>query len=246
MAKRPLRLILLLLLASCGAAWRVTAAIQSRGDATDENGAIHYRATHEAILALTFDDGPDPSITPRILETLKRHGVHATFFVLGARAQEYPQVIRQLLDDGNEIANHGFTHSYRINSPATVRNEIERTQSVIQQATGVSTQFFRPPGGIHNPMVVKAAASVGHRVIMWSWNQDTKDWAHPGAKRIAAHILANARPGDIVLLHDGPGQQQTADALDEVITGLQARHYRLVTIGELLAESTPALGEAGP
>ncbi|MGN7469432.1 polysaccharide deacetylase family protein [Brevibacillus sp. SAFN-007a] len=195
--------------------------------------------TNSKVIALTFDDGPDPAYTPQIAALLKKYGAKSTFFVVGSRVNQYPEVVRSLAQDQHEIANHTFNHpDIRKLTPERLRDEVEKTQETIFAATGVRPALFRPPGGYYSESVVRTAKQAGFLIVMWSWHQDTRDWTDPGVKKIVDKVLGNARNGDIVLFHDyGGNRKQTVQALEQILPELQKRGYRFVTVSELMKHS---------
>ena len=192
--------------------------------------------TKSKVIALTFDDGPDPRYTTQIAELLKEYNAKATFFVVGSRVKAHPQVVRLLMEQQHELANHTYTHpDVRRISPANLREEVLATQEEIYKHTGLRPHLFRPPGGVYNESLVHVAKDAGFLVVMWSWHQDTRDWSDPGVKKITNKVLNNARNGDIVLFHDyGGNRKQTVDALREIMPELQMRGYQFVTVSELM------------
>lgn len=203
---------------------------ESRGD------IIWEVPTKEKIIALSFDDGPNPKYTPQILDLLKQYHAKATFFVIGSRVLQYPDLARREAQEGHEIANHTYHHN-RIKrlSPEELREEIEKTGSTIASVTGQIPHLFRPPGGYYDEIIVNTAKEAGYKVVMWSWHQDTRDWSQPGTDRIVNLVLSNARNGDIVLFHDhGRNRLQTVNALKQILPELQQRGYQFVTISELI------------
>lgn len=190
-------------------------------------------------IALTFDDGPHPRYTKQILAALEKHHAHATFFVVGQRAERYSTLIQQMKQEGHEIANHTYGHPFptKVGS-RELEAEIRHTDSVIEQITGTKPVLFRPPGGEYSEKVVQAAkAAGGHRVIMWSWTQDTKDWANPGTAKIVDRVCRNARPGNIVLMHDfGRDRTQTVQAVEMILERLSQEGFQFVTVSQLLSQ----------
>ncbi|ELK42619.1 polysaccharide deacetylase family protein [Brevibacillus agri] len=195
--------------------------------------------TNSKVIALTFDDGPDPRYTPEIAALLKKYEAKSTFFVVGSRVSQYPELVRSLAQDQHEIANHTFNHpDIRKLTPERLRDEVEKTQEAIFSATGVRPTLFRPPGGYYSESVVHTAKQAGFLIVMWSWHQDTRDWTDPGVKKIVDKVLGNARNGDIVLFHDyGGNRKQTVQALEQILPELQKRGYRFVTVSELMKHS---------
>ncbi|MGO0059702.1 polysaccharide deacetylase family protein [Brevibacillus fluminis] len=193
----------------------------------------------QKVMALTFDDGPDAVFTSQIAELLRKYDAKATFFVVGSRVLKNPSVVRQLAEDGHELANHTFSHpNMRRLSPARLHREIEQTQKAIYDVTGKKPVLFRPPGGYYDESLVDSLRKAGFLVVLWSWHQDTKDWTDPGTNKIVAKVLKNARNGDIVLFHDyGGAREQTVHAIEEILPSLQKEGYRFVTVSELLTLS---------
>lgn len=190
------------------------------------------RAAHgeagEPVVYLTFDDGPHPTWTPLVLEALARHGAAATFFVLGRNASVYPRLVARLAEAGHDVENHTFDHASldRMDREAFAA-EVRDTDRAILAAAGERAgpvACLRPPYGAVDERTRDLAAELGKTVALWS--VDPQDWRRPGAEQIASHLLANARPGAILLLHDGGGnREQTVAALEIVLAELSARGY---------------------
>jgi peptidoglycan/xylan/chitin deacetylase (PgdA/CDA1 family) len=184
-------------------------------------------------VALTFDDGPSPEYTPRILATLRRLGVRATFFVIGYLAQQYPAIVREEATLRMEVGNHTYNHPdvppFDELPPQLMQVEISLAASILTRL-GVAPRLFRPPGGSFSSTVVHTASALGERIVLWS--VDPTDWT-PGisAKQIARNVLSTVRPGSIVILHDGGGDRSaTLAALPAIVRGIRARGLRLVTV----------------
>lgn len=189
-------------------------------------------------IALTFDDGPDPKNTPAILELLKQHDAKATFFLVGWRLKDNPELAKRTLREGHEIGNHSYYHKYfrRGISAAEIEEDMMKAHRLIEEVTGTATHLYRPPGGYYNQQLVDAARANDYRIVMWSWHQDTKDWSSPGVQRIVDKVLNSARNGDIVLMHDfAEGRSQTVEALKMILPELKKRGYSMVTVSELMA-----------
>jgi peptidoglycan/xylan/chitin deacetylase (PgdA/CDA1 family) len=185
-------------------------------------------------VALTFDDGPSPTYTRKILSILHRLHAPATFFVIGIRARQYPSLVREEVGAGMAVGNHSWDHP---NSPAFARLGAARIGSEVRQADhclrsmGTTPAFFRPPGGSFSPEVIGAAKDMDERVVLW--DVDPRDWA-PGRtwRQIVRSVLGAVHPGAIVDLHDGGGDRSaTVKALPHIIKGILARHLQLVAIG---------------
>jgi peptidoglycan/xylan/chitin deacetylase (PgdA/CDA1 family) len=182
-------------------------------------------------VALTFDDGPNPDATPLILDALRDRGVHATFFILGRHAEQWPELVRRVADEGHTVGNHGWYHrKLHFKSPAYVRRDLELGTQAIERACGVRPRLFRAPHGFRSPWVTAIARSLGQRTVGWSlgvWDSD-----RPGADVIARRTVEGARPGSILLLHDGDGYDprgdrlQTAQAVPQIVDRLLDQGYR--------------------
>ncbi|BFH70061.1 MAG: polysaccharide deacetylase family protein [Paenibacillus dendritiformis] len=189
-------------------------------------------------IALTFDDGPDPKNTPAILELLKKHEAKATFFLVGWRVKDNPELVKRTLREGHEVGNHSYYHKYfrRGISAAEIEEDMMKAHRLIKQVTGTAPHLYRPPGGYYNQELVDVARANDYRIVMWSWHQDTKDWSSPGVQRIVNKVLNSARNGDIVLMHDfAEGRSQTVEALKTILPELKKRGYSMVTVSELMA-----------
>lgn len=208
----------------------------------EKRGEIVWEVpTEDKKIALTFDDGPYPDTTDKILDLLKKYDAKATFFVLGNKVERYPETIKREVAEGHEIANHTFNHVYfmRSISKATIMDEIVKTDKAIESLTGKKPLLFRPPGGYYNEQSIQIAKTLGYTTIMWSWHQDTNDWRSPGVNRIINKVLNNARNGDIVLMHDYiPGSLQTVKALETILYELDKRGFEFVTVTELMKGMT--------
>ena len=171
---------------------------------------------HGKVLYLTFDDGPQPEWTPKILQVLRKHKAHATFFVLGIQAAEFPDLVPLERAAGHRVGNHTWDHKTLTHLPdAKIRQEI---------ASGVKSKCLRPPTGATNAKVGAIAAALHQRQVLW--DVDTEDWTKPGVAKIEHAILAGARPGAIILMHDGGGNRsQTVAALDQALTKLTRQGY---------------------
>lgn len=193
------------------------------------SGSYYMVHTEQKVVALTFDDGPDPPFTEPILDILKAKNVKATFFVIGENVHQNPSLLLRMVKEGHEIGNHSFTHN---NNQGKLINEIQQTDREVYTATGIHTHFYRPPGGFASNTLVKAINNQGYIFTLWSI--DSKDWRRPGVDRIIKNVVSNISPGSIILLHDGGGfRSQTVKALGQIIDVLQADGYRFVTLSEL-------------
>jgi peptidoglycan-N-acetylglucosamine deacetylase len=187
-----------------------------------------------AEVALTFDDGPDPVHTDRVLEILDRYGIRATFFCVGHHVAAMPDKVRQIVEAGHEVGNHSWSHPYLPDlTPEQLIEQLDRTTEAVARVTGEAPTRFRPPYGALSPEVLGTLA--GHPTTLTLWDVDSDDWTRPGPERIAATVLERAGPGSVVLMHDGGERDQTVRALPSIIEGLLERGLRPVTVGELPA-----------
>lgn len=208
-------------------------------------GRAYYESRGEAIwevpvegklIALTFDDGPDPVDTPAILDLLAQYQAHATFFITGKKAEQYPDIVKREASDGHEVANHTYTHRKLVGcNESQIRGEIAMAQRSISAAAGTEPVLFRPPEGYFNARVLSIGREQGLMTVLWSWHHPTDDWARPGVGHIVKGIMNDVRGGDIVLLHDYvSGPTQTVAALRIILPKLTEEGYRFVTVSELL------------
>ena len=198
-------------------------------------GSLPLRTGGEPIVALTFDDGPNPEATPRILDALAATGTVATFFLLGRHVERWPALAERVAAEGHVVGNHGWFHrKLHTQSPASVRRDLELGTAAIIGATGVRPAVFRAPHGFRAPWVSRIARSLGQRTIGWSLG--VWDSALPGVDAIVERTVTGTRPGSILLLHDGDGydasgdRTQTAAAVPRIIDALKARNYRFVGV----------------
>lgn len=190
-------------------------------------------------VALTFDDGPDPEWTPKLLDVLKRHGAKATFFAVGARVAEYPDLARRIVDEGHELGNHTYAHVDLSAVPAWRRQlELSLTQHAIAGATGMHTRLVRPPYQ-NTPSAVSARqwetmlALDGDGYLVTLADLDTMDWSRPGVAAIVRAGTPYRGRGAVVMLHDSGGDRgQTVEAADQLLTKLARHGYRATTLAE--------------
>lgn len=204
---------------------------------------FHQGAGDEHAVTLTFDDGPDPKWTPKILDILKKHNVKATFFVLGSQAENYPGLVQRIVNEGHEIGNHSYTHpNISEISDQQIRLELNATQRLLESITGRSTVLFRPPyNADSNPSRLKEILplkqiqnDLGYLIALE--NIDPEDWSRPGADAIVDRVKEQRELGNIILLHDAGGNRsQTVEALPKLIDYLESRGDRIVPLSELLS-----------
>ncbi|MDO8663045.1 MAG: polysaccharide deacetylase family protein [Candidatus Omnitrophota bacterium] len=205
-----------------------------------KNTIYRVRAA-DKLVALTFDDGPSPVWTPKILDELNKEGVKATFFMLGAHVEKYPAVAERVAKEGHEIGNHTYDHHVLIYyKPEELKDEINHAERVIKNVTGVTPKYFRPPKAWLTQKEKVIIGRMGYKVILWSLN--SKDWVTFHDKQITSYILRRIRPGDIILFHDSGGaftteggdRAQTVKTISRLVRKLRERGYKFVTISELL------------
>ncbi len=220
----------LLLLAVC-----VGVPMQVRAEGAWQDGSVVHVRTEERVVALTFDDGPHPRYTPRLLEVLARHDVKATFFMVGINVERYPSAAHAVADAGHEIGNHTMHHA-RLSGrdEEAIRDEVEACERLILDTTKVKPVLFRAPEGARGKTIYTVLDSMGYRQILW--NLDTLDWQGRSSAAITAAVTKGIRGGDIILCHDYvSGELKSDEALERLIPALKARGYRFVTVSELLA-----------
>lgn len=195
--------------------------------------ANRSRVAGPRCLALTFDDGPDPMDTPKLLDLLREKGVKATFFVVGKRADQHPEIVRRAWDEGHLIANHTWSHYplFCFLMPRGLRNEIERGAESIRRICGFRPRFFRSPVGLRHPLLAPYLQNAGLEYI--SWRVRTRDTLTSNSSVLARRILSKAASGDIILLHDRlpGGTNAMLEALPRVIDELRERGFQFVLAG---------------
>jgi peptidoglycan/xylan/chitin deacetylase (PgdA/CDA1 family) len=188
--------------------------------------------TPDKIVALTFDDGPHPVYTARVLDVLDRYQIQATFFMMGRNVERYPAVARQVLDRGHEIGNHSYSHPKLIfMSPQRVREEIERTDQLLRNIGVTGEIYFRPPHA-SKFLVLPYVLTKMHKLSVLG-DVDPEEWKQRPAAVMTASILRQVRPGSIIGLHD-PAGAETVRTLEDSVEALRARGYRFETVSQLL------------
>jgi len=184
-------------------------------------------------IAITFDDGPHGTLTPRLLDMLRERNIKATFYVCGNNAELYPDLLRRMIAEGHEIGNHSYNHpNLGKMSQEQVRSQLSRTHEAIVRATGIAPRTMRPPyGSFTQAQREWAMKEYGYPTVLWS--VDPFDWKKPGAGAITSRILAGTGNGGIILAHDI--HSQTIDAMPATLDGLLSKGYRFVTVSQLRA-----------
>jgi peptidoglycan/xylan/chitin deacetylase (PgdA/CDA1 family) len=201
-------------------------------------GPVVGRGPRERALYLTFDDGPNPYATQRIVDVLQRERVPATFFMVGRHVDRYPALARLVAEGGFGIGNHTYSHTkLALVGPRRTAREVGTAHEAIVRRTGVTPSRFRAPHGHRNPFLRRATAAYGYRVFGWTlgvWDTD-----RPGAAVIRQRVAAGVRPGAVLLLHDGDGydpegdRRQTAEALPGIIEDCRAMGYEFRSLDRL-------------
>lgn len=207
-------------------------------DPLQERDRLASVRTTVRVAALTFDDGPHPRTTPRVLDVLAREGVCATFFVVGKQARKWPGLVRRAVREGHEIGNHTYHHAYLTElSEADRVTEVQATEEVLRPLVGRPSRWLRPPGGFHDAALLADARRWGMRLALWS--VDARDWSEPPARVIRDRVLAALKPGCVILLHDT--RLPTLAALPEILVAVRERGYQFVRLGELEAAAGVSL-----
>lgn len=189
--------------------------------------------TSQREVALTFDDGPDETFTPQVLEILHHYGVHATFFCIGSQIQKYPDVLRNIAEGGHTIANHSWSHPHLTTMAAhDVMWELAATSGLIEEVVGCRPLFMRPPYGDLDARVEALIESEDYHVILW--DVDSVDWSGIAGPQVAAHVLPDLHPGAIVLHHSAGRVAGTVAALPYLIEVTQAMGYRYARLADML------------
>ncbi len=202
--------------------------------ASAEAGVWRSVKNRHARIALTFDDGPHPHLTHRILEILAQYDIKATFFMVGVNVENYPEAAREVLAAGHEVGNHTYSHSHMLHlSAEACADEMSRCEDALEELCEYRPHLFRPPEGALTDNV-KHCSDVGdYALILWSL--DTRDWEDKNAAHITERVLSSVCAGDIILMHDYIGHNsRTPEALERLIPELLARGYEFVTVSRLL------------
>jgi len=213
----------------------------------------------ERVVALTYDDGPNPPYTDGILDVLRRERVHATFFVVGQAVKAYPGVVRREVREGNAVGNHTWSHEHLVlDDPQALRDTLQRTDGAIFAATGKHSRIMRPPFGGRDWLVLDEVRKLGYTPVMWSVPL-AKDWEYPPASVIAQRVLRYVGDGSIVVLHDGNrgivcgtrvaphvcDRSADVEATRLIVETLKREGYRFVTIPELLERGSADVTRTG-
>ncbi|NPV71369.1 MAG: polysaccharide deacetylase family protein [Firmicutes bacterium] len=206
-------------------------------------GVVRGGSPDLKVIALTFDDGPDPVWTPKVLDILKENDVRATFFLVGRHVEKYPAIARRIVDEGHSVGNHSYSHlNMPLLSGKKAEDEIDRCEEAIENVCGVRTVLFRPPRGLAQAAVRHLLIQKRYTIVLWKLS--SRDWAEPSYREIVS-TCAGARGGDIILFHDsgsllsaqGGSRAATVRALPLIIKDLRSKGFRFVTVDQLIVLS---------
>jgi peptidoglycan/xylan/chitin deacetylase (PgdA/CDA1 family) len=196
---------------------------------------------HLPFIAVTFDDGPDPNVTPAVLDILRQRGVKATFFMVGSHAEDHWELARRVVEEGHEVGNHTYSHRNLVSlGRAGTCAEFLRAQEALKAVTGVEPRLFRPPRGLYNRYILELARE--HRVTVALWTRSSRDWLELRPDEMVRGLLQNVRGGDVLLFHDGGNlirttggwRQNVVEGLPVLLDELDARGFKFVTVSELM------------
>src|SRR5215218_6804862 len=198
----------------------------------------------DSLVALTFDDGPGDVVVDSLIEVLRAHGAQATFFLTGRELAESPEAGQKLVAAGQELGNHSYSHGRMVLvSPKRVREEVERTDSLLRAAGQRGPIWFRPPFGYKLVGLPRYLASTGRTTVMWSIEPDSYRDVAESPAGIVRHVLDRVRPGSIIILHPWyPARRTSRQAIGPLVDSLHARGYRVETVGALLASPRAVRG----
>src|SRR5436309_2387692 len=223
-----------------------TADTARENPAAPEESSITFNSVHVdgPYIAMTFDDGPSATLTPKLLDLLAAHHIKATFFVIGENVAEHPDIVARAAREGHEIGNHSWSHpNFAKMSAESVRSQLQRTDDAIKNATGNRPTLMRPPyGSVTEREKRWIHDEFGYRIILW--DVDPYDWKRPGPAVVRNRILKETQPGSIVLSHDiHPG---TIEAMPSTLDALEAKGFKFVTVSELIRMATPQASHPSP
>ncbi|AFZ17723.1 putative xylanase/chitin deacetylase [Allocoleopsis franciscana PCC 7113] len=197
---------------------------------------VNHVNTKDKVVALTYDDGPNPPYTNQLLEILERHQIKATFFVVGKTVEKYPDTLRLIVSKGHEIGNHSYSHKALISEkPGFIWSEIQKTDQLLRQLGVKDEIHFRAPYGRKLIVLPYLLAKLNKKNILWTI--DTKDYEASNSEVIEASVLEQVRPGSIILMHDGGGERsRTVVATERLIENLKEKGYSFQTVSNLISK----------
>lgn len=192
----------------------------------------HNYKTSKNYISITFDDGPNPNFTPKVLKLLKEYNAKATFFLIGKKAEEHPEIVRQIINEGHTVGSHSFSHSKNFGffSTEKVTAELNQNISLLKEISGKEVKLFRPPFGVTNPNIKKALKRTGQSSIGWS--KRSLDTTNLSEVKVLDRIISNLRKGDIILLHDSSAK--TIAVLEQLLLTLPQHKLQSVPVDRLL------------
>lgn len=199
--------------------------------------SIRSVSTQEKVISLTFDDGPNPESTQKILDILEKHHIKSTFFVIGKNAAKYPELVKAIISSGNELGNHSWDHQRLIyKSPSYVRSQIEKTDNLLGELGYKGYISFRAPYG-HKLLILPWILMQSNR-IHYLWNIELDDWDSPPRQKMLQSFKEQIKPGSIVLLHDGysdeyQSRQATVESVEMLLEYCEKENYKVVPVSEL-------------
>ena len=209
---------------------------------SDKELPVYSVQREEPLAALTFNCAWDENDIPQLLRLLEQEKIKATFFLVGQWIEQYPDSVRQIAAAGHEIGNHSYSHVDFVGAgEETIRQQMEKTDALVQELTGVKPTLARVPSGSYDSRVIRLLRQQGYEVIQW--DVDSVDWKKPPAKEIVRKVVGKAQNGSIVLFHSGAAT--TMEALLDVIAGLREKGFRFAKVGELLLEGETAIDHTG-
>ena len=208
-----------------------------------DDGAIMHGNPNKPYVALTFDDGPNPVQTSKILDILRRYGVKATFFIVGKKARKYPELCRRIVEEGHDVGNHTYSHTNLVaKTRKQINSEIERAKAAIFDVTGVNPVFFRPPLAVYNNRLKRMVTEKGYKFVLWSVRTyDSHIFNLKGHRMILQNTRGKIKAGDIILLHDSKSRMKsfvdrsaTVRALPFILDEINSRKLKPVKLSTLL------------
>src|SRR5436853_3653960 len=221
-----------------------TAARATRAEPEEPGITFNSVPVNGPSIAITFDDGPSATLTPKLLDLLAAHHIKATFFVIGENVADHPDIVARAAREGHEIGNHSWSHpNFAKMSAESVRSQLQRTDDAIKNATGNRPTLMRPPyGSVTEREKRWIHDEFGYRIILW--DVDPYDWKRPGPAVVRNRILKETQPGSIVLSHDiHPG---TIEAMPSTFDALEAKGFKFVTVSELIRMAVPKASRPSP
>lgn len=206
--------------------------------ASHKQKPVYEVKTDKKIVALTFDISWGNTTPMPVLDILQQNNAQCTFFLSGPWVKQYSDVAKRIKEDGHEIGSHGYRHINLSNlSKTEIKDEIMKAHKNIKEVTGVDAKLIRTPNGDYNDQVIEGVHEVNYEAIQWS--VDSLDWMNPGVTTIIDRVSKKAHPGAIILMHASDTCKQTTEALPTVLKNLKDQGYQIVTVSELLKETSP-------